>query len=101
MLFSAKKPLVTSSVAVTSKCVILLSELSDLLLDEASSSAVKELSHCLLVSWSSLVSWWTGLSPSLSILSWASLAVGNKICRPTLSLFQHKKQQRFLLLCLL
>lgn len=81
MLFSAKRPLVTSSVVVTSECVVLLSDPSDLLPDEASSSAVQELSHCLLVSWSSRVSWWTGLSPLLSVLSWASLAVGNKICR--------------------
>lgn len=40
MFFSGKRSFVTSSVAVTAKCVTLLSELSDLLLDEASSSAV-------------------------------------------------------------
>lgn len=101
VLFSAKRPLVTSSVAVTPECVISLSELSDLLLDEALSSPVLELSPSLLVFWSSHVSWWTGLSPLLSVLSWASLAVGNKIHRPTLSLFQHKNQQPSLLLCLL
>ena len=101
LVTSAKRPLVTSSVAVTSKCVILVSELSDLLLDEASSSAVLELSRCLLVFWSSRISRWTRLSPLLSVSSWASLAVGNKIRRPTLSLLQHKNQQPFLLLCLL
>lgn len=95
VLFSARRPLVTSSVAVASGCVILLSELSDLPLDEVSSSAMEEHSP---VSWSSCISWWTGLPPLLSFLSWASLAVGNKIRRPTLSVFQHKNQQLFLLL---
>lgn len=98
MLFSARTPLVTSSGAVASGRVILLSELSDLLLDEASSSAMQEHSP---VSRSSCGSWGTGLSPLPSFLSWASLAVGNKIHRPVLSVFQHKTQQPFLLLCLL